>query len=314
MKRKNEKIDDLTNDKNPKDERLESFSIGKLTSFEKIQNMKVSYEQNSKIFVYKSDVNGTGKTFAIKEDIKRDGNIYIYFPFGGYLNKKLVYEKIKNLLEKIEEIKDKGRISIHLDLHETQEKGIMNDFLFSFLFTKYYKNDENVIYIPREMKIYIEIENCFLNFTESFPILNIFQNNQLIKINLNDPRPLQLSGNEKQIFSLLGLQTLDEITNYINDKIGKVGINNPSYYQKRQFINSFLSQITINNYRKIKHLLDKRIDSTKYFLENSYSDLLKQTNEELGIKDESQIIEKLTDIEIKKYDDKIPLIFKGKFF
>jgi len=48
------------------------------------------------ITIYLSNVNGTGKTFAIKEDIKEKGLEYKYFPFGGFLTKKLVYNRIKD--------------------------------------------------------------------------------------------------------------------------------------------------------------------------------------------------------------------------
>ena len=58
----------------------------------------------------------------------------------------------------------------------------MNDFLFSFLFTKYYKNDEKVIYIPREINIYVEIPNCFISFIETYPILEISISNYCSKM------------------------------------------------------------------------------------------------------------------------------------
>ena len=123
-----------------------------------------------------SNVNGTGKTFAIKNDIAEKDFKYKYFPFGGYLTKEIVYKKIKDLLEDINKEEDnKSKICIHLDLYETEQKGIMNDFLFSFLFTKYYKNDETIIYIPKEIKIYVEIPNCFVDFIETYPILKSFK-------------------------------------------------------------------------------------------------------------------------------------------
>ena len=112
------------------------------------------------VFIYKSDINGTGKTFAIKKKINDEKMKYKYFPFGGFLNKEIIYNKIKKLLD---EVKNEGynKISIHTDLYETEQQDLMNDFLFSFLYLKYYKNDEKVIYIPREISIYVEIPNCF---------------------------------------------------------------------------------------------------------------------------------------------------------
>lgn len=45
---------------------------------------------------------------------------------------------------------------------ESQETSIRNEFLFSFLITKFYINNEN------------KIPNCFENYLSKFGILNIF--------------------------------------------------------------------------------------------------------------------------------------------
>ena len=240
------------------------------------------------ITIYLSNVNGTGKTFAIKEDIKEKGLEYKYFPFGGFLTKKLVYNRIKDLLEEIKkEGINKNKICIHLDLYETEQQGIMNDFLFSFLFTQYYKNDVNVIYIPREFSIFVEIPNCFVNFIETYPILKIFIENQKEEINLESQRKLKLlNEKEKNLFNSLDIANVEE---FINKKIQ---IKNPSYYQKRQFINAFLSQIDSDNIPKINEdIFEKIINATRHFTENKYSSLLKEANiidKKIEINDDEQ--------------------------
>ena len=174
-----------------------------LTTQDKVDKIK-SEVKIENVTIYLSNVNGTGKTFAIREDVKKNELIYKYFPFGGYLTKDIVYKRIKDLLEEIhKEEENKDKIGIHLDLYETEQQGIMNDFLFSFLFTKYYKNDENVIYIPKDYKIYVEIPNCFINFMDTYPILNIFQNEQRKEINLENQRELELRQNEELLFNNL---------------------------------------------------------------------------------------------------------------
>ena len=176
------------------------------------------------IFVYLSDLNGTGKTFAIKEDIRMKNLIYIYFHFGGFLSKNIIYQRINELLHEIKKHDDINKIAIHLDLYETEEKNLMNDFLFSFLFTKYYKNDEKVICIPRELSIYIEIPNCFNNFIENYEILEIFKDEQRKEINLNDPRPFKLEEQEKTILEALEISNLEELIKK------NIDIENYSYY------------------------------------------------------------------------------------
>ena len=46
----------------------------------------------------------------------------------------------------------------------------MNSF-----FTRFYKNDENVIYNPKDTYIYIDAQNCFYNYLSQSNILNIFK-------------------------------------------------------------------------------------------------------------------------------------------
>jgi len=163
----------------------------------------------------------------------------------------------------------------------------MNDFLFSFLFTQYYKNDVNVIYIPREFSIFVEIPNCFVNFIETYPILKIFIENQKEEINLESQRKLKLlNEKEKNLFNSLDIANVEE---FINKKIQ---IKNPSYYQKRQFINAFLSQIDSDNIPKINEdIFEKIINATRHFTENKYSSLLKEANiidKKIEINDDEQ--------------------------
>ena len=284
-----------------------------------IDKKKEEEAKDKKVFIYKSDINGTGKTCKIKNAIKKEN--YKYFPFGGFLDKNKVYNKIKDLLDEIKkENKDLNDICIHLDLYETEQQDIMNDFLFSFLYTKYYKNDEKIIYIPREISIYVEIPNCFSNFIETYPLLKIFKTNE---VNSEEPPELELTKEEKKIFINLNIKN---VNNFINKNIG---IENHSYYQKRQFINAFLSQIKdINDeeiIQKFKKYQKTIIESTKHFTKNPYSNLLKErpkddnkieNKSKKNYLTEDEILNKLSltvDIaSIKKEKeklDKIPLVF-----
>ena len=265
--------------------------------------------------IYLSDVNGTGKTWAIKDDIEKNNFEYFYFPLGGFLSKEKIYNRIKDLLQEIDgKFKnDKSKVCIHLDLYETEQKGIMNNFLLSFLFTKYYKSDENVIYIPNNINIYVEIPNCFSNFIETYPILKMFKYKNLKEINLDNQKKFKLSEKEKNILDLLYEKDVD-VDEFIKEKIG---IDNPSYYQKRQFINCILSQINENNYGKLdKDKLDKRINSSKHFTSNCFSSILKEKNK--NDVDEEEMLQKLSDIyktkteekeNIEKNNKDYPLIF-----
>ena len=282
----------------------QSFEIDnistQLTTKEKFEKIKNNIKIEN-IMIYLSDVNGTGKTWAIKDDIEKNNFEYVYFPLGGFLSKEKIYNRIKDLLQEIDDKfkNDKSKVCIHLDLYETEQKGTMNDFLLSFLFTKYYKSDENVIYIPKNINIYVEIPNCFSNFIETYPILKMFKYNNLKEINLDNQKKFILSEKEKKLLDLLYEKDVD-VDEFIKEKIG---IDNPSYYQKRQFINCILSQINENNYGKLdKDKLDKRINSSKHFTSNCFSSILKEKDK--NDVDEKEMLQKLSDIYKTKSEDK----------
>ena len=58
----------------------------------------------------------------------------------------------------------------------------MKEFLFSFLFTKFFGQNENLFYLSKDIEIKIEIPNGFIDFFLEFPILNMFQNRYEISI------------------------------------------------------------------------------------------------------------------------------------
>ena len=55
----------------------------------------------------------------------------------------------------------------------------MMEFLFSILVTKFYGQNEEIFFLPKEVEIKIEIPNGFINFIEKFPILTLFPSKKL---------------------------------------------------------------------------------------------------------------------------------------
>ena len=103
-KEQNEKF--LKNIDSLKFKNRQSFSYDKYSNLlinqDKIDEIKYNNNKIGNTFIYISDVNGTGKTFEIKNQIKMNKLFYKYFPLGGHLTKNLVYNKIKELLNDIE--------------------------------------------------------------------------------------------------------------------------------------------------------------------------------------------------------------------
>ena len=79
----------------------------------------------------------------------------------------------------------------------------MLEFLFSILITKIYEKNEELFYLPNNIKIKIEIPNGFFYFIEKFPILTLFPSTQLTIYRL-EPLivPMELTSNI-QIFGII---------------------------------------------------------------------------------------------------------------
>jgi len=108
--------------------------------------------------VITSDICGLGKSEKIKKIIKDENKRYFHFPLGGILSKDIIFNKLNNLLNKIKnKVKEQNykEIAILLDLTESEEISIINEFFFSFLITKFYLNNESILYIPKDISIYI---------------------------------------------------------------------------------------------------------------------------------------------------------------
>ena len=245
-------------------------------SLRSIQDNEIT--QNIKVI--SSDVCGLGKSFKIKKMIKEEKLTYYYFALGGMLTKKTIYKKILDLFKKIkedskkqkniedqkiiiykddeqdikiEEYSEFNNVAIHLDLIESEDTSLINEFLFLFLITKFYTNNEDIIYIPNNIKIYIEIPNSFENYLTKYGILNAFGIENIVlgelrkneKINITNIKMLDLDLDPKlrSIFNrMIGKKENKEIEQFIKDNIG---IEEYSYHQVQTFIKLFISQFSV---------------------------------------------------------------------
>jgi len=192
--------------------------------------------------VITSDICGLGKSEEIRKRIKDSKQSYFHFPLGGILTKNTIFDKLEKLLDNINEEINKNNkkyddIGIHLDLTESQETSIINEFFFSFLITKFYTNNENIIYIPKDIHIFIEIPNCFEDYLSKFGILSIFKKENITFENMplfNYPEKIiKLFNNMLEINSNEGIQKF--VKKYI-------GPEKYSYHQINTFIRLFISQ------------------------------------------------------------------------
>jgi len=290
-------------------ERLNVQEIGNIRRF----NRNI-YEN---ITVIPSDICGLGKSHKIKKMIESYNKQYYHFLLGGKLTKAIIYEKLSSILKKIkkESGEDYEKVSIHLDLKESKDTSLINEFLFSFLITKFYIFNENIIYIPKDIQIYIEIPNCFENYLSKFGILNIFN---CLNISLDNIPNLDLPKDIINTFSLvLEYDSNEKIEKFIKENIG---IKKYSYYQVIIFIKLFISQygkfgkklkIVANDKEVTEEYIHQFAKSTKYF---TYGGFIKMIEEINDYKSEN-IIDLLSniyenDFEYENFDT--PLIFINK--
>ena len=265
------------------------------------------------IKVISSDFCGLGKSYKIKKMISDKGKKYFHFPLGGIVTKKIIFDELKNLLEKIEKIHEKNyqNIAIHLDLKESKEITIINEFLFSFLITKFFNDKANFIYIPKDIGIYIEIPNCFENYLSKFNILNLFSRENL---SLKNMPILDLPDNIISLFNkYLEYNSNQKIETFIKKNIG---LAKYSYHHVQIFIKVFLSifnrKLIVDNERE-KNITEEFIQEfcigIKNFTIGVFNKLLMSKKDELTEKD---YIDLLSNIENNLEDLIIPKILCQK--
>ena len=298
------------------------------------------------IKVFSSDVCGLGKSFKIRKIIKEKNEIYFHFPLGGLLTKKIIYEKLSGLLqniknklknkkdeenknnkndkkddeeeeeEKNEEYLEYNNVAVHLDLIESEETSLINEFLFSFLITKFYINNEDIIYIPNNMKIYVEIPNSFENYLTKYGILKVFE---IDNIEIGKLPKLKLDEEIKKEFKrMIGKGEDEEIQQFIKDNIG---ISEYSYHQVNTFINLFISQFrTVDSELKFEDSQGKDVTqecitffakSTKFFTNGGFAKLI--MNNQKQIKDKIDLCLDAYQNDLGKVEfHKTPLIYIDK--
>ena len=155
---------------------LEMKTYKKLLNIKPKDYEKELYEGND-IEIIKSDKSGVGKSTKIKKDIEDNKKKWIYFPFGGVLNREDIIRRLKGL------IIDSNCI-IHIDLYDTDQISLMMDFLFSILITRFFGQNDDIFYLSKDINVKIEIPNSFIDFFEKFPILSLFKVKEMQILNL----------------------------------------------------------------------------------------------------------------------------------
>ena len=283
-------------------------------------------ELYNKTHIIQSEICGLGKSTYIKNQIKKSNKKHIYFPLGGKITRDIIFKKLHDIMEEVNSktLKKYEDIAIHLDLFDNKENiiSVLNEFLFSFLITKFYSNNENVIYIPTNIEIYVEIPNTFREFISNYGILKSFKNDDNI-ITIKNLPELNLSKDIIQLFSnMLGKYENYDIYQWLKQKIK---LSRYSYHQIHIFINLFICQYRIFKGKKIlfkindrdvtEECIDSFAEATKYFTYGGFSKLLLEKKDNLSDKlDDIDILSKEYDNDLEKenFDKKLIFIVENK--
>ena len=295
--------------------------LNKLGEDIKVENEKIDdkVKENNiikNVRVISSDFCGLGKSYEIKKIISDHNKIYNYFTINETDCKNNIFEKLEKLLNKIK--KENGekfdQIAIHLDMPAHGNISAINEFLFSFLITKFYCYNENIIFIPNAIEIYIEVPNSFDNYLSKYGILNIFE---IKNITLDTMPKLDLPEETINIFkNNLGCDSLDKIEKFIKDRMD---MKNYSYYQVQIFIKIMFSPL--NMFSSKLHFVKEGKDvtnefimdivkSSKYFISNSFSKILLQKN--LNGNNCLELLSKMYEYDLREKNYDFPLILIKK--
>jgi len=262
-------------------------------------NLEYDLDQLSKneiynhVRIYSSDFCGLGKSYVINKEIKEKGEEYFYFPIGDKITKDELYKKLKKFLK--HDIKGKNKVGLHLDLFYTENISIMKYFLVSLLITKFYQVNDNILYIPKDINIYVEIPNGPYHFIDNYSLLTIFQR---VNLTLDKQKPLDIKDE-----NLLKNIKLNEHQ------------NNLTYIQKKIYIN-IINYLSKN--KNFDNINNEKIDSlVTLFIENIYSKRLKEKEISRNNKIENKKIDNLCNFFNFNEDDikieyKSPIIFNTK--
>ena len=253
------------------------------------------YKSDEKVQIIYSDKAGIGKSTHIKEEVKKNKKTYIHFPFGGEFSRKEVIKRLNNV-----KIKNPSETVIHLDLYDSKQTELMKNFLYCFLVTKLYGQNENMFYLPKNVEIKIEIPNGFTNFFYKFPILDMFENKYPMSIKKLEDLIVtpQINSNMQIVCNYLKILEegkINEVDLYIKDISIKnedlnddnikakeinaeslpqkecqrlihkyIGIENPTYYQINSFINVLSGQL--KRFSMIEQLTARYLIETEEFM------------------------------------------------
>ena len=314
---------------------IQPFPLYSLSNQDKISSLLNQNEtfiiNSTNCGLGKSELIKTGKIYQyLDKQFNKDTN-YIYFPIGGQFSR----HSLINRLNELPDMSNLGKeFTIHLDLTQTKDFNLLNEFFFKLLILRQFDLYENVKYLGKNVKIIIELLNDFKNYRNEIKILSFLFNYKIFELTNFNPSPelttvatflstYEMKENQKKYdknnidknyLNLSNQKCKDIILKNLND----IGIKEPNYYQINIFIKVLYDEfkqfsnchaITPNNLRSFniepsnirKFIIDSLVKLTKLFILGPYEDLIKdqEINKKLLNSEKNEEKEKLINYNLK---------------
>ena len=223
-------------------------SILKLKEIKSI-NFDINYSDKKlddiNVQIINSKVCGLGKSTYIFNQKDKDSKL-IYLPIGGEMTKEDLIERINIAIQDTSN-NGNSKYILHIDLTKTKDIDLVKDFFFKLVFLKKFEVNENIIYIRPNDLAYIELENSFSSFLNTYIILNLLPEKKIHNL-----PEIKLTRELKIVSTILDLYEKNEIQykkinfdkDCINNEIESrkiilkyLDIEEPNLYQINTFVN-----------------------------------------------------------------------------
>ena len=191
------------------------------------------------IGIVKSDKAGVGKSEFIKK-LKLNYLNRLYFPLGGSFsrddlkNKGSEIDDPVDIFNRLRKMNINNESLIHLDLYDSDDIDLITYFLFEFLILKSYKRNEEILMLPNNIYIVIEIPNGFTDYESKFPILDLIPNNLRTSLSIKELKPLKvfpkINSNIQIVCNYLKLRRDNKLD---TDDLIIPGVNDDCFIEKK---------------------------------------------------------------------------------
>lgn len=154
---------------------------------------------------------------------QKEIKIKIYFPLGGELEQKIIIQRIESLNISKNSV-------LHLDLFDTDNLDLIEEFLFYIIITKSFIKNMKIYYFPKDLEVYIELQNSY--DMKRFTILSLIKQKEEFKLTRKNFDPLIFSKYNKSdliivckyLKLIINLNNDNKICNFIDKNNNNINI------------------------------------------------------------------------------------------